>query len=114
MTLTFICICVDGPQMCFDIVLMAMMSVDNAYVAVKIFTADFMSNGSDCAYPTVPVGVCNLAVHPIRNTTTPGGWFNIKITSYQYRKSHCGDKTILRPSYLHNGISYTDKITSLY
>ena len=31
----------------------------------------------------------------------------------QYRKSHCGDKMILRPSYLHNGISYTGK-TSLY
>ena len=40
--------------------------------------------------------------------------FNIKIPSYQYRKSHCGDKTILRPSYLHNGISYTGKKTSLY
>ena len=37
-----------------------------------------------------------------------------KMTSYQYRKSHCGDKTILRPSYLHNGISYTGKMTSLY
>ena len=36
------------------------------------------------------------------------------MTSYQYRKSHCGDKTILRPSYLHNGISYTGKMTSLY
>ena len=34
--------------------------------------------------------------------------------SYQYRKSYCGDKTILRPSYLHNGISYTGKMTSLY
>ena len=34
--------------------------------------------------------------------------------SYQYRKSHCGDKTILRPSYLHNGISYTGKMASLY
>ena len=44
----------------------------------------------------------------------PVGWFNIKMTSYQYRKSHCGDKTILRPSYLHNGISYTGKMTSLY
>ena len=43
-----------------------------------------------------------------------GAWFNIKMTSYQYRKSHCGDKTILRPSYLHNGISYTGKTTSLY
>ena len=44
----------------------------------------------------------------------PGGWINIKMSSYQCRKSHCGDKTILRPSYLHNGISYTDKMTSLY
>ena len=43
-----------------------------------------------------------------------GPWFNIKKSSYQYRKSHCGDKTILRPSYLHNGISYTGKMTSLY
>ena len=32
------------------------------------------------------------------------------MTSFQYRKSHCGDKTNLRPSYLHNGISYTGKI----
>ena len=43
-----------------------------------------------------------------------GPWFNIKMSPYQYRKSHCGDKTILRPSYLHNGISYTGKTTSLY
>ena len=42
-----------------------------------------------------------------------GPWFNIKI-SYQYRKSRCGDKTILRPSYLHNGIFYTGKKTSLH
>ena len=46
--------------------------------------------------------------------TPSGGWFNKKMSSYQYRKSHCGDKTILRPSYLHNGISYTGKTTSLY
>ena len=44
----------------------------------------------------------------------PGPWFNIKMLSYQYRKSHCGDNTILWPSYLHNGISYTGKKTSLY
>ena len=36
------------------------------------------------------------------------------MSSYQYRKSHCGDKTIVRSSYLHNGISYTGKMTSLY
>ena len=34
--------------------------------------------------------------------------------SYQYRKSNCGDKTILQPSCLHSGISYTDKITFLH
>ena len=44
----------------------------------------------------------------------PGGWFNIKMSSHKYRKSHCGDKTILRLSYLHNGFSYTGKMTSLY
>ena len=44
-----------------------------------------------------------------------GPWFNIKMPSYQYRKSHCGDnKMIVRSSYLHNGISYTGKMTSLY
>ena len=36
------------------------------------------------------------------------------MSSYQYRKSHFGDKTILRPSYLYNGISYNGKKTSLY
>ena len=36
------------------------------------------------------------------------------MSSYQYRISHCGDKTVLRPSYLHKGISYTGKTTSLY
>ena len=41
-------------------------------------------------------------------------WFNIEMPSYQYRKSHCGGKTILRPSYLHNGISYIGKMAFLY
>ena len=43
----------------------------------------------------------------------PGPRINMKTTSYQYRKSHCRDKTILRPSYLHNWISHTDKMTSI-
>ena len=42
----------------------------------------------------------------------PRPWFNIKMSSYQYRKSHYGDKTI--PSYLHNEISYSGMKTSLY
>ena len=45
---------------------------------------------------------------------SPGPWFNIKMPSYQYRKSHCGDKTVVRSSYLNNGISYTGKLPSLY
>ena len=43
---------------------------------------------------------------------SPGPWFNIKMSSYQYRKSHWGDKTVVRSSYLHNGISYTGKMAS--
>ena len=35
-----------------------------------------------------------------------GDWINIKMSSYQYRKFHCGDKTVVR--------SYADKMTSLY
>ena len=44
----------------------------------------------------------------------PGPWSNIKMSSYQYRESHCGDKTVVRWSYFHNGISYTGKTVSLY
>ena len=54
----------------------------------------------------------NWAAIPIY--LNPGPWFNIKISSYQYRKTHCGDKTVVRSSYLHNGISYTGKMSSLY
>ena len=43
----------------------------------------------------------------------PGPRFNIKM-SYQYRKSHCGDKRVVRSSYLHNGIFCTGKMRSLY
>ena len=52
--------------------------------------------------------------HDFLSPLSPGSWFNIMVTSYQYRKSHCGDKMIFWPSYLHNRISHTGKITSLY
>ena len=42
------------------------------------------------------------------------GPINIKMLSNLYRKSHCGNKTIIWPSYLHNGISYTGERLSLY
>ena len=38
----------------------------------------------------------------------------MKMSSYRYRKSHCGDKTVVISSYLHNGISYSGKMSSLY
>ena len=58
---------------------------------------------------------CTLGVKRGGDTRTYiGPWFNMKKLSYQYRKSHCGDKTILRPSYLHNAISYIGKMTFLY
>ena len=58
---------------------------------------------------------CESYIHACRIL----GWhtgprFNIKMSSYQYRKSYCGDKTVVRSSYLHNGVSYTGKMTSLY
>ena len=37
----------------------------------------------------------------------------IKMSSYQYRKSLCGDK-VVRSSYLHIVISFTGKMSSLY
>ena len=56
---------------------------------------------------------CNV-VQLYHDQYSPGPWFNIKMSSYQYRKSHCGDKMVVRSSYLHNGISYTGKMTFLY
>ena len=44
----------------------------------------------------------------------PGPRFNLTMSSYRYRKSHCGDKTVVRSSHLHNGISYTGKMSSSY
>ena len=49
---------------------------------------------------------------------SPWPHLSIKMPSYQYRKSHCGDEMnqmILRPSYLHNKIFYsTGKMSRWY
>ena len=58
--------------------------------------------------------ICCTGKTPFLSEMATGPWFNIKMSSYQYRKSHCGDKTVVRSSYLHNGISYTGKMVSLY
>ena len=34
--------------------------------------------------------------------------------SYQYRKSHCGDKTVAISTYLHNGIFHSDEMVYWY
>ena len=93
----------------------------------NIFQCDYRDN---CLLISVPIphiawanSVCAKSVRKqwvlLKSQTfcsgplcTAGLWCNIKMSSYQYRKSHYGDKTILRPSYLHNGISYTGKTTS--
>ena len=69
-------------------------------------------------FSTVPLGWCHGSVeasHLIgysHVSSYPGGWFNKNMSSYQHRKFHCGDKTVVRSSYLHNGISYTGKMVS--
>ena len=68
-------------------------------------------------------GICHISAkkwsncHEMKNEIidwTPGPRFNIKISSYQYRKSHCGGKTVVRSSYLHNRMSCTGKMASSY
>ena len=66
---------------------------------------------SDC---WMPILFCFNFISSSSPNNAHGDQFNIKMTSYHSRKSHCGDKTILRPSYLYNGISYSGKMTSLY
>ena len=56
----------------------------------------------------------NLFCYARRSYSNLGADSIKKIPYYQYRKSHCGDKTILRSSYLHHGVSYTGKTASLY
>ena len=63
---------------------------------------------------TLKIHTCQVTLDISGLLEYPGAWFNIKMLYYQYRKSHCEDKTILRSSYLHNRISYTGKRTYLY
>ena len=42
-----------------------------------------------------------------------GGWFILKMPAYQYRNSHCEDKTIPRHSCHQNRISFSGKTESL-
>ena len=53
-------------------------------------------------------------IYKSKQIMASGPWFNIKMSPYQYRKSYCGDKTVARLSNLHNVISYTGTMSSLY
>ena len=76
-------------------------------LSLSVRIAPLLSSGSPLWH------VCGRMA-AVARSKYPGPWFNIKMPSYQYRKSHCGDKTVVRSSYLHNGVSYTGKMASLY
>ena len=71
----------------------------------RCWCSTFHARGSQSA-----LNFWTCRIHP-RNARP---WFNIKMLSDHYRKSHCGDKTVVRSSYLDNGVSYTGKMTSLW
>ena len=52
----------------------------------------------------------NVNVYTQNGLVVTRGHLIIKMSSYQYRKSHCGDKMVVRSSYLQNEISYTGNI----
>ena len=68
----------------------------------------------ECVYVCVQWSPRGLQYNFKLSNNESGPRFNIKMSSYQYSKSHCGDKTVLRSSYLHKGIPYTGKMSSLY
>ena len=82
------------------------MRIDPIFAPLKRANLNCSTPGN----PACGTAFCNFSW----TLQTPGPRFNIKMSSYQYRKSHCGDKTVVRSSYLHNGISYTGKMASFY
>ena len=85
-----------------------------AYKVYGCFLNQLQFPGVDEVYVTSMKAQCSLFFIIPLAIKPPGAWFNTKMSSYQYRKSHCGDKTVIRSSYLHNRISYTGKMSSLF
>ena len=86
-----------------------------SFIKSKMFLMEKLTNRNLVTPPLVVVKQSwRVWVRLTLVTPETVSWFNIKISSYQYRESHCGDKTVVRSSYLHNGISYTGEISSLY
>ena len=91
-------------------VIIGVSSLDYSCVSISLIRQQF----ANCTCTNYTNGLW-MACQVIWNKQSePGSRFNIKVTSYQYRKSHSGDRTVLRQSYLHNGISCSGKMTSLY
>ena len=89
--------------------------------AIAILSLLSLHDNKHCCFVIERIGICPYKnkVHFLHNLqlnwlSVPGPWFNIKMSSYLYRKSHGGYVTYLWPSYLHNGISFAGKMTSLY
>ena len=83
-----------------------------------LFVIEINNQNMHVLFFTTNAGLAFRLLHGSRryvgDPNISGSRFNIKMPSYQYRKSHCGDKTVAISSYLHNGVSYTGKTTSLY
>ena len=72
--------------------------------------------------PDPPLPIHGKFVHSVQNRRPrvccmsekkSGAWFTVKMLFYKYKKYRCGDKTVVRSSYLHSGNSYTGKMASL-
>ena len=87
-------------------------NINNKFYDISVYLRN-MQRGS--GHVGSPAKACQFTWMYLLTTTSmalyPGPWFNIKMSSYQYRKSHCGGKTVIRSSHLHHGISCTDKMT---
>ena len=74
-----------------------------------------LHEGTGCLPPDR--GLQSLHQETTREETqrSAGGCFMTKVVPYQHRKSYCGDMmVVVKPCYLHNGISYTGKMSSLH
>ena len=89
-------------------------SVLDVYDTCESYFSSFMNNFESIYNESFPVMKTKRKYRNHLPWLTAGPWFNIQMSSYKYRKSHCGEKTVLRSSYLHNGISYSGKMSSLY
>ena len=84
------------------------------HIELLLSTWSKSSHESDNVYILYPGWwLPKRADDPSEAEASPGPWFNIKMSSYQYRKSHCRDKRVVISSYLQNGISYTGKMLFL-